>query len=62
MNIINELEALKDEVLTIHDTADKVKARGHINEIIKGLKETEKGRFEVPEWVTIQAKDIGAES
>lgn len=59
MNIINELEALKDEVLTIHDTGDKVKARGHINEIIKGLKENEKGRFEVPEWVTIQAEEIG---
>lgn len=59
MNIIKELESLKAEVMAIPGGAieGKIKSRNHIEKILKELKK----EIEVPSWVTIQAKDIGAD-
>lgn len=61
MNITKELESLKGLVMDRKsiDLTDRIYIRGLINEILAEAKEEEK--FEVPEWVTIQPKNIGAD-
>ena len=56
MNMIKELEALRDEVMSINGAEDKVRARNHIDRMIK---ESQKKDFEVPVWLTIKAEGIG---
>ncbi len=56
MNIIKELESLRDEVMSINGAEDKVRARNHIDRLIA---ENQKKDFEVPEWLTVKAEGIG---
>jgi hypothetical protein len=59
MNMIKELEALRDEVMAISGIEGKIKARNHIERLIR--QEKEKDNFPIPEWLTIKAEDIGAD-
>lgn len=59
MNLLNELYILKDEVMQTTEAEGKIKARNHIERLIKY--EEEKENFPIPEWLTIQAKNIGAD-
>ena len=56
MNMIKELETLRDEVIAINGAEDKVKARNHIDRLIA---ENQKKDFEVPVWLTVKAEGIG---
>ncbi len=57
MNITKELEILRNEVIAINGADSKRKARVHIDMMLKELKK----EIEIPEWVTIQPKNIGAD-
>lgn len=61
MNITKELESLKGLVMDRKsiDLTDRIYIRGLINEVIKEAELDEKGPIDVPEWVTIQPKNIG---
>ena len=62
MSIITKLENLKNSVMDMKeiDLKSRIKVRNLISELITEVKEEEKG-IDVPEWVTIQAKNIGAD-
>lgn len=62
MNIVTKLENLKNSVMDMKeiDLKSRIKVRNLISELITEVKEEEKG-IEIPEWVTIQPKNIGAD-
>ena len=55
MNMIKELEILRDEVLAINGADSKRKAKVHIDVMLKELKKD----IEIPVWMTVKEENVG---